>query len=121
MVRSDRAQWITTALEMVPPTVMVALGYPWLGAATIAAVLTCAVLQSRMEVRSAQQQHRATLMYAQDATNMGGDPTTVIAAMHGGQPQHGAPPELPAHQYDLRGYQQVRRMTDTRPYRPPRV
>ncbi|HEY2724270.1 MAG TPA: hypothetical protein VGI84_06255 [Pseudonocardiaceae bacterium] len=121
MVRSTQPPWIITGLGMLPPTVLIVLHHAWLGAATLCAVLFCAVLQIRLEVRAAQQRHQATLTYAQDATNMGGDPTTVIAALHGGQPQHGAPPELPARQYDLRGYQQVRSMADNWPYRPPRV
>ncbi len=72
---------ISAGLEILPPTLMVALGHPWLGAATLGAVLVFSALQSRMWVRSEQERHRALLSYAQDATNMGGDPTTVIAAL----------------------------------------
>jgi hypothetical protein len=83
MARLPDFSWprIFTGLEILPPTLMVALGHPWLGAATLGAVLASSALQALMWVRSGQERHRALLSYAQDATNMGGDPTTVIAAL----------------------------------------
>lgn len=72
---------IPAGLEILPPTLMVALGDPWLGAVSLGAVLGFSALQSRMWVRAEQERHRALLSYAQDSTNMGGDPTTVITAL----------------------------------------
>lgn len=83
MARSTSFPWISTGLEMLPPTLMVVLGYPWLGAACLGAVLACSVQHSRMLVRFEQERHKATLSYAQDATSMGGDPTTVITRCSG--------------------------------------
>jgi len=80
--RSPRPR-ISAALEIAPPTLMIALGHPWLGAATLAGVLASATLQAWILVRSDQEQHRATLSYAQHTASMGGDPATVIAAMQG--------------------------------------
>jgi len=84
-------------LEILPPTLMVALGDPWLGAAALGAVLASSALQSRMWVRSEQERHRALLSYAQDSTNMGGDPTAVIAALQrrAGDAEDDGVPELP--------------------------
>jgi hypothetical protein len=78
-----RAPTISAGLEIVPPTLMVIMGHPWMGAATLAAVLASSVLQSRMLVRSAQERHRATLAYAQSAISMGSDPASVITALQG--------------------------------------
>jgi hypothetical protein len=69
---------------MVPPTLMVVLGDPWLGAATLGGVLAVSTLRSWMFVRSGRDRQRAILSYAQDSTTMGGDPATVIAALHAG-------------------------------------
>jgi hypothetical protein len=76
-----RTPTISAGLEIVPPTLMVIMGYPWMGAATFAAVLASSVLQSRMLVRSAQERHRAILAYAQSAVSMGSDPASVITAL----------------------------------------
>ncbi|MDQ3886818.1 MAG: hypothetical protein M3308_07405 [Actinomycetota bacterium] len=83
MTRPPGFVWskISPGLEIVPPTLLIALDYPWLGAAALAVVLAFSALQSRMWVRSEQERHRALLSYAQDTTNMGGDPTMVIAAL----------------------------------------
>jgi hypothetical protein len=93
-------------LEILPPTLMVALGHPWLGAAVLGAVLASSALQSRMWVRSEQERHRALLSYAQDATSMGGDPTAVIAALQrraGDAEDDGGVPELPPRGEESRG------------------
>jgi hypothetical protein len=75
---------------------MIAMGHPWLGAATLGGVLMVSALQSWMVVRSARDQHRALLSYAQTTTNMGGDPTTVITALRGsGGEEDEGPPALP--------------------------
>src|SRR5215204_7012808 len=66
---------------MVPPTLMIAMGHPWLGAATLGGVLAASAIQSWIVVRSAQERQRAVLSYAQDATNLGTDPAPVIAAL----------------------------------------
>jgi len=78
-----RPSRIAAGLEMVPPTLMIAMGHPWLGAATLGGVLAASALQSWIVVRSAQERHRAVLSYAQDATSMGNDPAPVIAALRG--------------------------------------
>jgi hypothetical protein len=85
MVQSTRVPWprISSGLEMLPPTLMIAFGHPWLGAATLGGVLISSTLQSWILVRSEQEQQRAVLSYAQNTTSMGGDPTTVIAALRG--------------------------------------
>ena len=100
MTRLPGFSWsrISPGLEILPPTLMVALGDPWLGAVTLGAVLASSALQSRMWVRSEQERHRALLSYAQDATSMGGDPTAVIAALQrraGDAVDDGVPPERP--------------------------
>jgi hypothetical protein len=50
MTRLPGFSWprISTGLEILPPTLMVALGHPWLGAAVLGAVLASSALQSRM-------------------------------------------------------------------------
>jgi len=120
MARLPGFSWprISPGLEILPPTLMVALGDPWLGAATLGAVLASSALQSRMWVRSEQERHRALLSYAQDATSMGGDPTTVIAALQrrvGDAEDDGMLPELPP-----RG-EEMRDPTGPWLHRPPRV
>jgi len=99
MTRLPGFSWprISTGLEILPPTLMVALGHPWLGAAVLGAVLASSALQSWMWVRSEQERHRALLSFAQDSTSMGGDPTTVITALQrraGDAGDDGVPPEL---------------------------
>lgn len=86
MARLTRSQWarITVGFEMVPPTLLVVLGNPWLGAATLGGVLAVSTLRSWMFVRSERDRQRAILSYAQNSTTMGGDPATVIAALHAG-------------------------------------
>jgi len=78
---SQRRLWITTGLSIAPPTLMIALGHPWLGAATVGAVLAASTLQSWLTASSVRDAHRALLSYAQNTTEMGGDPTSVIAAL----------------------------------------
>ena len=84
------ARWprpgVSVGLEIVPPTLMIAVGHPLLGCAALGCILALSTLQSVILVRSAQARHRAILTYAQDTTNMGGDPSAVIAALreHGG-------------------------------------
>lgn len=112
-------QLIALGALMLPPSILVIANHLVIGTISLVAALAVAVLLAWMQVRSAQQRHQNVLSYAQDTTNMGGDPTTVILALHG-QPHHGAPPELPARQYDLRGYEQVRATADGWSYRPPR-
>lgn len=87
MARLTRSQWarITVGLEIVPPTLLVALDEPWLGAATLGAVLAASTLQSWLYVRSERDQQRALLSYAQDTATMGGDPAPVIAALKAGR------------------------------------
>ncbi|MGH3978881.1 MAG: hypothetical protein ACRDRZ_07755 [Pseudonocardiaceae bacterium] len=121
MARLTRFTWskISTGLEMLPPTLMVAMGHPWLGAGTLGAVLASAALQSRMQVRSAQERHQAILSYARDTVSMGGDPTTVIAALQGragDAEDDGVPPEPPP-----RGYEKDWGPPVSQLYRPPRV
>ena len=83
MSRLPRLRVPTTAgLELVPPTLMVSMGYPWAGAATVGAVLLTWVLQARIVVRSAQKRHEAVLSYAHAATNLGADPAGVIMALY---------------------------------------
>ncbi|MGH4014528.1 MAG: hypothetical protein ACRDSL_11515 [Pseudonocardiaceae bacterium] len=86
MARLTRSQWatITVGFEIVPPTLMVALGHPWLGAATLGGVLAASTLRWWMLVRSERDRQRAILSYAQNSATMGGDPATVIAALHAG-------------------------------------
>jgi hypothetical protein len=81
MASLTRSSWLR--LEILPPTLMVVMGHPWLGAATLGAVLAATGLQAWLVARTAQERHRAILSYAQDATSMGNDPTTVIAALQG--------------------------------------
>jgi hypothetical protein len=121
MVRSTQILLIVAGLATLSATVAIAKDKTTLGVAIIVLVLACTMAVLRWEVRAAQERHRDTLSYAQNATNMGSDPTSVIAALHGEQPQNGAPPELPSRRYDLRGYQQVQSRGDTWRYRPPRV
>lgn len=120
MTRLSGFSWprISTGLEILPPTLMVALGHPWLGAAVLGAVLASSALQSRMWVRPEQERHRALLSFAQDSTSMGGDPTTVIAALQrraGDAEDDGVLPEL-----SLRG-EESRNPAGPWPHRPPRV
>ncbi len=78
-----RSAALPAGVEILPPTLMVAMDHPWMGAATLGAVLASSILQARMRLRSAQERHQAILSYAQAATSMGGDPATVITAMRG--------------------------------------
>lgn len=125
MTRLSRLAWISTGLEMLPPTLMVVLGYPWLGAASMGVVLASSALVLRMLVRSDQERHRATLSYAQDATYMGGDPTTVIAALHrvpgDDLDDHRMSTALPSRGYDQRTYHPRREPVLDWRYRPPMV
>jgi hypothetical protein len=47
-----------------------------------------------MIVRSDRDRHRAMLSYAQDTTNMGGDPSSVIAALQRSADGDGEPTQL---------------------------
>ncbi len=119
MARPPGFSWprISAGLEILPPTLMVALGHPWLGAAVLGAVLASSALQSRMWVRSEQERHRALLLYAQDSTNMGGDPTPVIAALQrrpGDAVDDGVLSELPPRE-------ESRDLAGPWPHRSPRV
>jgi len=121
MARLTRFTWqrITTGFEILPPTLMVAMGDPWLGAGTLSAVLVSAALQSRMQVRSAQERHQAILSYARDTVSMGGDPSSVIAALQGTMgdtEDDGGPSELPP-----QGHEKDWDPPMSRLYRPPRV
>lgn len=93
--------WITrpsrlvVGLEIVPPTLIIAMGHPWLGAATLGGVLAVSALQSWIVVRSDQERHRAILSYAQDATSMGNDPAPVIAALRAGSADDGGESQRP--------------------------
>lgn len=124
MDRLTRFTWIFAGLAMVPPTVMVFLN-PWLGAASLGVVWACFALVLRMLIRSDQERHRATLSYAQDATNMGGDPTTVIAALHRTPGDvmdgHRMSTGLPSRAYDQRAYHHRREPVLDWRYRPPMV
>lgn len=75
--------WPRIGLEVVPPTLLIALGHPWVGAGLMGGALMASAFQSWLVVRSAQERHRAILSYAQDATSMGTDPAPVIAALRG--------------------------------------
>jgi hypothetical protein len=108
MSRLSRTPWSWfPGLELLPPTLMVAMGHPWLGAGTLGAVLGVSALQSWMHIRSVEQQHRAVLSYAQDTTNMGGDPSPVIAALRGerstGGPKADSAPPTPGAAAEARG------------------
>lgn len=85
MVQSTRFPWprFSCGLEVLPPTLMIVLGHPWLGAATLGGVLVASMVQSWILVRSEQEQQKAILTYAQSTTSMGGDPRGVIAALRG--------------------------------------
>ncbi len=124
MDRLTRFAWIS-GLGMLPPCLMIVVGYPWLGAASLGVVLASFALVLRMLVRSEQERHRATLSYAQDATNMGGDPTTVIAALHRVQgddiDNHRTWTALPSRGYDQRAYHHRREPVLDWRYRPPMV
>jgi hypothetical protein len=74
---------VSDGLQILPPTLMVVMGYPLMGAATLGGVLIATAFQSRMLVRAAQERHRAILAYAQSATSMGSDPAPVITALQG--------------------------------------
>lgn len=80
-----RSPWpgVSSGLEILSPMTLIVLGHPWLGVATLGGVLASATLQVWIVLRSAQGWNRAVLSYAQDTTSMGGDPTAVIAALHG--------------------------------------
>ncbi len=130
MTRLTRLAWISTGLGMLPPCLMIIVGYPWLGAASMGVVVASFALVLRMLVRSDQERHRASLSYAQDATYMGGDPTTVIAALHrvpGDEPDEhrmstAAPSTaLPSRAYDQRAYHHRRGPVLDWRYRPPMV
>lgn len=86
MTRLTRSQWaaITVGFEIVPPTLMVAFDHAVLGAATLGVVLAATTLRSWMHMRSERDRQHAILSYAQDSATMGGDPATVIAALHAG-------------------------------------
>lgn len=131
---SLQSQLIALGVLMLPASILIATNHLWAGAACFVVALLVAVLLAWLQLRSAQQQHQRMMTYAQDTTNMGGDPTTVILALQGqphsghyghsgnyGHSRHpGVPPELPPHQYDWRGYQQVR-TPQAGEYRPPRA
>ncbi|MGH3794612.1 MAG: hypothetical protein ACRDSP_06950 [Pseudonocardiaceae bacterium] len=107
MARLTRSQLAMMAgFEILPPTLMVLRNYPVWGAATLGAVLAASALQSWIVVRSEQDRHRAILSYAQDTTTMGGDPSSVIAALQGsgGSSEDGAAAQLVLGHYDPRGY-----------------
>ncbi|MGH3911551.1 MAG: hypothetical protein ACRDRM_12045, partial [Pseudonocardiaceae bacterium] len=91
--------------------------------ASLGVVLASFALVLRMLVRSEQERHRATLSYAQDATNMGGDPTTVIAALHRVQGDDidnlRTWTALPSRGYDQRAYHHRREPVLDWRYRPP--
>jgi hypothetical protein len=78
-----RSATLAVGLEIVPPTLLVAMDHPWMGTATLAAVLASSITHSRMRLRSAQERHQAILSYAQAAASMGSDPATVINALRG--------------------------------------
>ena len=86
MTRLSRSAWsrLTVGAEIVPPTLMVVLHEPWLGAATLGGVLAASTLRAWMLARSERDRQRAILSYAQDSTTMGGDPATVITALLSG-------------------------------------
>lgn len=92
MSRFSRNPWPwIVGLDVLPPTLLVAMGHPWLGVAALGALLGSSTLLSVLHLRSAQEQHRAILSFAQDATTMGGDPSPVIAALRGGLDSRGEP------------------------------
>jgi hypothetical protein len=86
--------------EVLPPTLLVILNHPWLGAATLGGVLATSAVHSWMIVRSDRDRHRAMLSYAQDTTNMGGDPSSVIAALQRGADSDGEPAQLTARDHE---------------------
>jgi hypothetical protein len=75
--------WPRIGMEVVPPTLLIALGHPWVGAGLMGGALVVSAFQSWLVVRSAQERQRAILSYAQDATSMGTNPAPVIAALRG--------------------------------------
>jgi len=82
--RFSRVPWSRiSGLDILPPTLMVAMGHPWLGSATLGVVLGSSALHAWMSHRSEREQDRAFLSFAQDATTLGGDPSPVIAALRG--------------------------------------
>ena len=68
-------------LELVPPTLLIAVGHPLLGVATLAGVLVWWVLQLRMITRAEQRRDETILSYAHTSATMGADPSSVVAAM----------------------------------------
>lgn len=82
----------TTGFEIVPPALMVVMGEPMLGAATLGAVLATYALQYWLAVRAVQQQQRAILNFAQSTTTLGADPLPVIAALNDSDSEIGAEP-----------------------------
>ncbi|HST66854.1 MAG TPA: hypothetical protein VLM05_16850 [Mycobacteriales bacterium] len=65
----------------VPSTLMIVTHHAALGAATVAGTVAAWLICEVMVVRAEQQRHRALLDYAQTATNLGDNPTGVIAAL----------------------------------------
>jgi hypothetical protein len=74
---------------------LIAVGQPWLGAATLGVVLGASVLRLRMLVRAAHEHDQAFLAYAQTAGSLGGDPAPVIKALQQPMPQVEADDEPP--------------------------
>ncbi|HEU0086623.1 MAG TPA: hypothetical protein VFQ77_03060 [Pseudonocardiaceae bacterium] len=72
---------ITTGLEIVPPSLLIVMKHPWLGAGTLGVVLAVAALDSWLVARSARESQQAILTYAQVVASMGGDPSNVVAAL----------------------------------------
>lgn len=70
-----------SGLEIVPPTLLVAMQQYWLGAGTLGAVLAAWVIHSQVVARAERESEQALLSYAHTAMSMGENPAPVITAM----------------------------------------
>jgi hypothetical protein len=97
---------VTPGVEIVPPSLLVLLDHPWIGAASLVVALGFTTLHSRMLLRAEEKQKEALLTYAHTTTTVGGDPHRVIAALSRDTTSIEVPPPRT---YRPRGYDESRK------------
>jgi hypothetical protein len=84
----------TPGLEIVPPSLLVLLDHPWLGAASLVVALTFTTLHSRMVLRAEKDRDQTFTAYAHTTASLGVDPHRLFVALSR-DPADEAPVELP--------------------------
>lgn len=119
MAGFTRSQWAGMAVGFqVVPTLMVIVGHPWLGAATLGGVLTAFGLQTWMSVRAEQDRNRTIWAYTHDTSGKG-DARTVMN--RDADPEHEPPAQLPPRSHAPRRHQAYQPPGQTWLERPPRA